>query len=129
MKLADHVLGSMSIGPHQEENSTSPLCAGITKQNCNNFNNFGLAAILPLVKYILPIFRRTREKKTLNSFFHFSYMYFFLITKLTITFQVINNNTFAVYVLNGKLKIIPMMYNHLSLGNNIQTIPCTTSST
>jgi hypothetical protein len=77
MKLADHVLGSMSIGPHQEENSTSPLCAGITKQNCNNFNNFGLAAILPLVKYILPIFRQTREKKTLDFFLIFLIHIFF----------------------------------------------------
>ena len=71
MNLADHVLCSMSTGPHQEENSTAPLCARITKQNCNNFNNFGwLAAILPLVKCFAH-FLWDMRKKTLDSFFFY----------------------------------------------------------
>jgi len=80
MTLADHVLCSLSIGPHQEGNSTSPLCAGITKQNCNNFNNLGWsAAVLPLVKHFAHFLWDMRKGN--YGFFFIFLIYIFLDNK------------------------------------------------
>jgi len=92
----------------REKTQHPPLCAGITKRNCSNFNNLGCsAAVLPLVKHFAHFLWDMRKGNC--GFFLFFLYVFFEVTKLTITFQIIYKNIFGVYISNGKLKIIPTM--------------------